>query len=1130
MLTLNQATQSINFPAQSPPVAYMPSPMNTFAISPLAGATSGLAIAYVSKTTGVCSVSGATVTMLTAGTCTIGANQAGNANFAAATEVTQSVTITPTAPGAPTNLMPTAGNSQATIAFSAPANTGGTAITLYTASCTPSGSGTAAVSPITVTNLVNNTTYTCSVTAMGAGGTSVPSATVMVTPMPGNTAPNITSVNSTSFTVNAPGSFSVTATGFPTTFTYSKTGTLPTGVTLNTSTGVLSGTPTQAGAFPITLGVSNGFGSPASQSFTLTVAKANQTIMFNNPGTQIFSASVVPLSAAATSSLTVTFFSDTTGVCTISGTNAILVSVGTCTIRAQQAGDMNFNSASDVPQSFSVAQGGQTITFGAQSSPRAFVASSTFMLSPTATASSGLSVAYSSLTTGICTISSTTVTMVRAGICTIAANQMGNGSVGAAAQVTQSITLTGAAPDAPTIGTLTAGDKQITVTFSAPANDGGLNIASYTANCGGVSASGAASPLVVTGLTNGVSYSCSVTATNAINTGPASGSLMATPNALPGATVWASSGNCGGCHGNPPVGTRLNVGGATSAVLDYVVAHPTPAMNSMVIIVGTLTAQQKTDVAVYIRDFIPAVSATTPANTAVDINVAGQVFLNTAAAQLTSLQQVAAPLNGMLSAFTGTTVRYTPNPGFVGTDTFTYRATQAMLNTDTRTVSVTVTPAAPVITSALTATGTVNQAFSYQIAATNAPTSYNATGLPTGLSINTSTGAISGMPGAGGLTNVTISASNSGGTGNATLAITVNLISQIISFGAQTPTSRAYVQGGTFMISPAAMGGASGNLIIYDTTTPSVCTVNASTVTIVAAGICTITANQAGNATFAAAAQVMQSVTINGIAPAAPTIGAAAAGNTQATINFTAPTNTGGLPITGYTVICNGIAVNGPASPIVVSGLANGVAYSCTVQATNSAPLTGPVSGAVMVTPVSVSFTSVVVSRKVHGATGTFDLPVDATVSIGGAVTVEPRTIGSGHVIVFQFDGPIAIAGSATVMDSAGMPLGSATPGASTNPNEVIVTLTGIPDNRRVTVTLAGVNNAVSPPPVSIGFLVGDVNNTRSVNSSDISGVKARSGQTTTALNFKFDVNASGAVNSSDISAVKARSGLTLPP
>ena len=96
--------------------------------------------------------------------------------------------------------------------------------------------------------------------------------------------------------------------------------------------------------------------------------------------------------------------------------------------------------------------------------------------------------------------------------------------------------------------------------------------------------------------------------------------------------------------------------------------------------------------------------------------------------------------------------------------------------------------------------------------------------------------------------------------------------------------------------------------------------------------------------------------------------------------------------------------------------------------------------------------------------------------------------------------------------------------------NDVVVTLTGVPDNQRATVTLNGVNGAVAPFAASIGFLVGDVNNTRSVNSSDISSVKARSGQATTGLNFKFDVNATGAVNSSDISAVKARSGLTLSP
>jgi Putative Ig domain len=82
--------------------------------------------------------------------------------------------------------------------------------------------------------------------------------------------------------------------------------------------------------------------------------------------------------------------------------------------------------------------------------------------------------------------------------------------------------------------------------------------------------------------------------------------------------------------------------------------------------------------------------------------------------------------------------------------------------------------APPVITSATTASGTVGSAFTYQIVATNSPTSYGATGLPAGLTVSTTTGLISGTPTAAGTSTVTLSASNSGGTGNATLALTIS--------------------------------------------------------------------------------------------------------------------------------------------------------------------------------------------------------------------------------------------------------------------------------------------------------------------------------------------------------------------
>jgi hypothetical protein len=108
-------------------------------------------------------------------------------------------------------------------------------------------------------------------------------------------------------------------------------------------------------------------------------------------------------------------------------------------------------------------------------------------------------------------------------------------------------------------------------------------------------------------------------------------------------------------------------------------------------------------------------------------------------------------------------------------------------------------PAAPVVSSAGAAQGTVGSAFSYTITASNSPTSFGAAGLPAGLTLNTSTGAISGTPTSAGTTIATISATNSGGTGQATLTITIAAASSgsttqtlLIDFGADaTPTSLA---------------------------------------------------------------------------------------------------------------------------------------------------------------------------------------------------------------------------------------------------------------------------------------------------------------------------------------------------
>jgi hypothetical protein len=111
-------------------------------------------------------------------------------------------------------------------------------------------------------------------------------------------------------------------------------------------------------------------------------------------------------------------------------------------------------------------------------------------------------------------------------------------------------------------------------------------------------------------------------------------------------------------------------------------------------------------------------------------------------------------------------------------------------------------------------------------------------------------------------------------------------------------------------------------------------------------------------------------------------------------------------------------------------------------------------------------------------------------------------------------------------VDALAAPVGTAL--AAFAGNEVTVTLTGVPDVKRVMVSLTGVNGSVNAS-ASMGFLVGDVNASRATTATDIVAVKARSGQGTDATNYKFDVNASGAITATDIVAVKARSGLVLP-
>ncbi len=180
----------------------------------------------------------------------------------------------------------------------------------------------------------------------------------------------------------------------------------------------------------------------------------------------------------------------------------------------------------------------------------------------------------------------------------------------------------------------------------------------------------------------------------------------------------------------------------------------------------------------------------------------------------------------------------------------------------------------------------------------------------------------------------------------------------------------------------------------------------------------------------------------------------------------------------------------------------------------------------VMSPPAGALALQCVQSRKVHGATGPHDLRLTTGVPITGDVVVEPRTIGSGHKIVFQFNSTVTSIGAVTATNAAAQTL-SATPSFSAN--EVIVTLPNVPDNTRATINVPVVNNIFVDAKVSLGFLVGDINRSHAVNASDISAVKAHLNQPADINTFRFNVNVSGTTSTADVSAVKARTGLALP-
>jgi len=160
------------------------------------------------------------------------------------------------------------------------------------------------------------------------------------------------------------------------------------------------------------------------------------------------------------------------------------------------------------------------------------------------------------------------VTQLSTGVtyaCSVTAtNAIGTSASSGIVNVTSAVAVT--PPGAPAITGATPGNGQATISFTAPSNNGGAAITSYTVTCGAVVSSGPTSPITVTGLINGTTYSCTAAAVNSAGTGAQSAAASVTPavvsnvnmaltSTTPTATYGAAVKLVATVTGNAPTGT-----------------------------------------------------------------------------------------------------------------------------------------------------------------------------------------------------------------------------------------------------------------------------------------------------------------------------------------------------------------------------------------------------------------------------------------------------------------------------------------------------------------------------------------------------------------------------------------------
>ena len=181
------------------------------------------------------------------------------------------------------------------------------------------------------------------------------------------------------------------------------------------------------------------YSAAAQVTGNVVVLKAPQAVVFAALAGRLATDAAFTLAATGGASGNAVTFATSSAVCGVSGKTVTMIGgAGTCSVRADQAGDANYNPAASVTQDFTVSLAPQTINFATIAS---FSRRDLPAIPLVATSSSGLPVVFS-LISGPCAVSGASLMAIGAGKCVIVANQVGNMRYAPAATVTQTVQIT----------------------------------------------------------------------------------------------------------------------------------------------------------------------------------------------------------------------------------------------------------------------------------------------------------------------------------------------------------------------------------------------------------------------------------------------------------------------------------------------------------------------------------------------------------------------------------------------------------------------------------------------------------------------------------------------------------------